>query len=245
MTQIQTEAPALSQWQRVGDVFVAPSATFADIRRSASWWLPYLIIAFSVLVVSFSIGRKVGFPQVVENQIHQSASQESQINSLDSPARAARLSAMATGYRYTSYAYPLMVLAFAALGSLVLWATFNFALGAQTTYAQIFAVWMYANLPRVFSALVTTVTLWFGGSPENFNLQQPAGTNPGYYMTESPQWMRVLFSYFDVVGIWVLVLLIVGTAIVARVKVGRAAAVVIGWWLLVLVVSVSATAAFQ
>ncbi len=245
MSEVRIEASPLSQTQRVVDVFVAPSATFGDIRRSASWWLPFLIIALTTLAVAFSIDRKVGFEQVVDNQIHQSASQESQLNSLDPPARAARLHAMAIGYRYTTYASPLMVLAIAAFGSLILWASFNFALGAQTTYAQIFALWMYANLPRVLAALITVVTLWFGGSPENFNLQEPTGTNPGYYMTDSAHWVRVLMSFFDVVGIWVVVLLLIGGAIVARVKVGQAAAVVVGWWLLILVISVGATAAFQ
>lgn len=243
--EVQTQTPALSQAERVIDAFIAPSATFQDIRRSASWWLPFLILALATLAVSFSIDRKVGFEQVVENQVHLNPSQESQLNALDPPARAARLHSMAVGYRYTSYAYPLVVLAIGAFGSLILWASFTFALGAQTTYPQILALWMYANLPRVLASVITIVTLWFGGSPESFNLQQPAGTNPGYYMTDSAAWLRVLMSFFDVIGIWVLVLVILGGAIIARVKTAQAGAVVVGWWLLVIIVSVSATAAFR
>lgn len=245
MPEVHAEAPALSQMERVVDVFVSPSATFRDIRRSASWWLPFLVLAVSTLVVAFSIDHKVGYEQVVENQIHLNPSQESQLSALEPAARAARLHGMATGYRYFGYAYPLLVLAIAGFGSLILWASFTFVLGARASYNQILALWMYASLPRVLAALVTTVTLWFGGSPESFNLQQPAGTNPGYYMTDSAQWLRVLMSYFDVVGIWVLVLLVLGAAIVAGVKTAHAGAVVVGWWLLIVVVSVAATAAFQ
>ncbi|GAC1418703.1 MAG: hypothetical protein NVSMB62_10710 [Acidobacteriaceae bacterium] len=243
--EVQSQTPALSQTQRVLDAFVAPSATFQDIRRSASWWLPFLILTIATLAVAFSIDRKVGFEQVVENQIHLNPSQESQLNALEPPERAARLRSMAAGYRYTSYAYPLVVLAIAAFGSLILWASFNFALGAQTTYPQMLALWMYANLPRVLASVITIVTLWFGGSPESFNLQQPAGTNPGYYMTDSAAWLRTLMSFFDVIGIWVLVLVILGGAILARVKTAHASALVIGWWFLIVIVSVAATAAFR
>jgi hypothetical protein len=41
-----------------------------------------------------------------------------------------------------------------------------------------------------------------------------------------------------VIGIWNLVLLVIGTSIVAKVSRGKAAAVVVGWWVIVLVLSV-------
>ena len=34
----------LSQVERVVDTFVAPTATFTDILRSTSWWLPFLLL---------------------------------------------------------------------------------------------------------------------------------------------------------------------------------------------------------
>ena len=45
------ESAALSQMERVVDTFVAPTKTFADIRRNASWWLPFLLS----ILVSFRI----------------------------------------------------------------------------------------------------------------------------------------------------------------------------------------------
>jgi hypothetical protein len=236
---------SLGQIQRVVDTFVAPSATFADILRSTSWWLPFLLMALTTLGTAFTIDRKVGFEQLVETQMHLNPSQEEQLSSLPPEVRTAQMQKIAVGYRYFTYASPLLVLLFAALASLVLWATFNFGLGARMTYAQIFCLWMFANLPRLLAALVTIVTLCFGNSPETFDLKQPAGTSIGYYLPDAAPWLRDLFSYFDVAGIWVLALLILGGAIVAKVKVGQAAAVVIGWWLLIVLVSVAATAAFS
>ena len=37
----------LSQMERVVNTFVAPTATFKDILRSTSWWLPFVLMAVS------------------------------------------------------------------------------------------------------------------------------------------------------------------------------------------------------
>jgi hypothetical protein len=41
------------------------------------------------------------------------------------------------------------------------------------------------------------------------------------------------------------VLLVIGTAVVAKVSRGKAAAVIVGWWVLVLLISVATAAAFS
>jgi hypothetical protein len=245
----QTLAPEstrpLTQTERVVDTFIAPSLTFNDIRRSTSWWLPFLLAVIASLAVAYTIDRKVGFEQVVETQIHLSPSQESQMASLPPDARALQLHRMAIGYKYATYASPIFILVFAALASLILWASFNFGLGARTTFGQMFCLNMYANLPRLLASIVTIIMLSFGGSPETFNLKDPVGTNIGYYMPDAAPWLRALLGFFDVIGIWVLILLILGGSIVAKVKIGSAAAVVVGWWLLILIASVAAAAAFS
>jgi hypothetical protein len=57
-------------------------------------------------------------------------------------------------------------------------------------------------------------------------------------MPDASPVIKALLSFFDVVGIWVLILMIIGTAIVAKVSRGQAALVVVGWWLFGLIVSV-------
>ena len=39
----QHPAP-LSEGQRLIDTFIAPSKTFTDLRRNASWWAPFIAI---------------------------------------------------------------------------------------------------------------------------------------------------------------------------------------------------------
>jgi hypothetical protein len=235
----------LSQIERVVDVFVAPTATFLDILRSTSWWLPFVLMTVATIGVSVTIQHKVGWEQVVETQIHMSPALQTQMGSLTPEAQAQRIHIMVLSYQYSAYATPVIMLVFTALAALVLWATFNFGLGTSATYGQFFCLWMYASLPRLLAALVTVLMLCFGGSPESFNLKEPVGTSIGYYFPDATPWLRALLGFFDVIGIWVLVLLVIGSAIVAKVKVGQATAVVVGWWLLIMLISVAATAAFS
>jgi hypothetical protein len=235
----------LSQMERVVDTFVAPSKTFSDILRNTTWWLPFLLAVVVTIGVTFVIDKQVGFERVVENVIHASPKQEDQLSSLTPEQRATKLKGMAVGYRYTSYASPIFILLFSAMGALMLWGSFNFGLGARTTFGQMFCLWMYCSLPRLLSGLLTVVTIYFGGNAESFDLKDPVGTNIGYYLPDAAPWLKTALGFFDVIGIWTLVLLVIGSAIVAKVSRGKAAAVIVGWWVLILVISVATAAAFS
>ena len=81
--------------------------------------------------------------------------------------------------------------------------------------------------------------------PRAFDLKNPVGTNLGYYFPDAGAGLKSALSFFDVIGIWQLVLLVIGDAIVARVSRGKAAAVVVGWWVLILIISAVTAAAFS
>jgi hypothetical protein len=239
------EPGGLGQFERVVDTFVAPSATFTDILRSTSWWLPFLLSAIVTLGFAYTVDRQVGFAQVAENQVHMSPSQEERLSALTPSERADQMQAATVRTRYITYGFPVLSLVLAALASLIFWVTFKFGLGSSVSYGQIFCLWIFANLPHLFTALVSIVTLNFGNSQETFNLNNPAGTNLAYYLPITAPWLQAFLGFFDIVGLWVLFLLILGGAIVAKVKFVQAAAAVIGWWLLLILVSVAATAAFS
>ena len=237
------EQRPLSEVQRVVDTFVAPTKTFTDILRNTSWWLPFLLLVLMTLATTVVVDRQVGFERVAENQVHQSPKQEEQMSSMKPEQRAAQMNGMTKGYKYSSYASFVFILLFVAIAALVYWASFNFGLGASTTFGQMFAVWMFASLPRLLTGLLTIVTLMFGGNAESYDMKNAVGTNPGYYMPDSAPWLKTALSFFDVIGIWQLVLLVIGTAIVAKVSRGKAATVVVGWWVLGLLVSVGVAVA--
>lgn len=241
----QTIGPGLTQIERVVDTFVSPSKTFTDILRSTTWWLPFLLAVVVSVAMAFTIDKQVGFDRVVENQVQTNQQQADSLASLTPEQRAVRIHQMSVGYRYTTYATPLIILLFAAIAALGLWATFNFVLGAQTTYGQMFCLWLYCSLPRLIGALLAILTLYLGGNAEAFDLKYPVGTNLAYYMTDAAPWLKTALSFFDLIGLWSLALLVIGTAIVAKVSRGKAAAMVVGWWVLILIISVAVAAAFS
>ena len=65
----EIEAPGLSEPERIIDTFVAPSKTMADIRRNASWWVPLIILTVFAWIFSYSVDKKIGWEQVVQNEI--------------------------------------------------------------------------------------------------------------------------------------------------------------------------------
>ena len=65
-----TPQPApLSQGARIIDTFIAPSKTFTDIRRSAQWWAPFLLMVVMSTIFVYTAGQKIGFHKIVENQM--------------------------------------------------------------------------------------------------------------------------------------------------------------------------------
>ncbi len=115
--------------------------------------------------------------------------------------------------------------------------TLNFGLGGHATFGQLFAVWMYATLPWLIQAILAAVALFAGLDADAFNLKNPVGTNLGYYLpSDWPQWLITLGTSIDVLSIWVVILLIIGCAIVARTKVAATATAIVGWWVLITLV---------
>jgi hypothetical protein len=235
----------LSQVARVVDTFVAPSKTFTDILRSANCWLPIVLVFLITVGWTYSIDKKIGFQAVSEQQISQSPKQEEMMQQLPPDQRASRISTIATATKWTSYASIVFFLVFVAFEALVLWGTFNFALGAKTTFSQVFAVVTYSALPRSLMWVLSSILIFAGVGNDNFNMRNPVGTNLGYFLTDSAPWMKTAGAFFDVLGFWSMGLLIVGMAIVAHKKVSQSATVIIGWWVLILLIVTGFSAAFS
>jgi hypothetical protein len=240
------EQTGLSQLQRVTNTFAAPSKTFDDIKRGhRSWWLPFLITAVAGYILFAAITFKVGWGQVADNVLRADTRTEEKLANAPAGARE-------TALKYTQYsiegsfaAMPLLALAFAALGSLGLWGTINFIFGGKATFGSIFAVWLFADLPRIIKSLLGAVALFAGGAPESFNLENFAPTSLGAFLTqqETNKALYVLASWLDATTIWSLVLLGIGAAIVAGVKRGSGYIAVFGWWAIFLLISVGWAAA--
>ncbi|ADW70547.1 YIP1 family protein [Granulicella tundricola] len=240
-----SEPQGLNQIERVVDAFIAPSKTFKDILRSASWWLPFILMVLSATSLAWVVDKQVGYDHVAENVIHQSPKAEDRMSSLSPEQRASSMHMVAMQTRIGAYAAPVFLLIFFAIYALILWASFNFGLGAQTTFWQVFAVSFYAALPYIFINLIAIFTIYFGGSAEAYDMKNPAGTNLGYYLPDVSPWLKALLGQLDVIKLWTLALTVLGMAIVAKKSITQSAVIVVGWWLVLVVIAVGFAAAFS
>lgn len=239
------ETHGLSQVERVIDTFVAPSKTFHDMLRNTSWWLPFLLMVLFSLATTVVVDRQVGFDQVARTQLHNSPKQEETINQLPPEQQARRMSTTVKMTKIISYAIPVFLLVGFAFYALFLWASFNFLLGASTTFPQVFATCFYASLPYLLLNVLTILTLYVGGNADGYDLKNPVGTNLGYYLTDAAPWVRALLGRFDLIQLWSVALVTYGMSIIAKKTIAQAAIVVLGFWLIVTLFTVGSAAAFN
>jgi len=226
--------PPLSEPARIFNTFIAPSKTFTDLRRNASWWAPWILISIFSIVVIFTVGKKIGFEQISRNQIAQSARASEQFDKLTADQQAQRLQFSAKLFGYIGYSTPLVVLLVLLIEATALWATFNVGAGAETSFKQAYAILMYAGLPGLVHAILTIVTLFAGVNPEGFDLNNPVGTNLAYFLDPETtgKFVRGMASSLDVINIWTIVLIGIGFACTSKVKRSTAIMIVTGWYLL-------------
>jgi hypothetical protein len=237
-TALDPTASGLSEIERVVDAFVAPSKTFTDILRSAAWWMPFILLLLFGTASTFVVQREVGFDRVYMNSLHSSPNQEDQINNMPADQKAHAIDLGTKLTTYISYAAPVIVVIFLAIYSLILWAAFNFGLGAQTTFSQVFAVSFYAALPYLVINILIIATVYFGGNAEAYNYKNPVGTNIAYYLPDASGWLKGLLSSFDIIKLWAVLLQVIGMAIIAKKSIAQSAVIVGIFWLIGVIVGV-------
>jgi hypothetical protein len=244
-------APAgagLSQLARVTSIFSAPSKTFEDIKRgNKSWWMPWLIMAIVGYLFFAVVTTRITMQTVVDNQSKlMSESQQEKMAQMPPEQRA--MTAKWTLYVTEGIflAGPVFVLIVAAIVSLVLWGTINFAFGGKASFGAVFAVWFFANLPSILKTLLGIVVIFAGNTPETFNIKNFAPTNIAAFLPvmETNKAVYALASSLDVVTIWSLFLMGMGIAIVAGVKRSSGYIAVFGWWALIVLIGAGWAAAF-
>ncbi len=238
-----TDPGGLSQAARFADAFVAPTKTFQDILRSASWWLPCILMIVFSCASNVVVDRQVGFDRVYENQLHNTPKQEDQLNQLPPDQKARRIKMGGTITRGVTYAVPVFLIVGFAFYALILWASFNFGLGAKTTFNQVMAVCFYASLPYLILNIITIVMLYFGANTEAFDIKNPAGTNLAYYLPDASPVVRALANRLDIIQLWTLVLVVLGMATISKKTITQSAMIVCGFWLVVTLITVGVAAA--
>lgn len=239
----QESTPALSQVERVVDTFVAPSRTFTDIRRSSSWWLPWLLSAIVGLALVYFVDTKVGMEKVAENQVQMSPKATARLDQLPPDKRQEQIDLSAKITRYIAYASPIMSIVVIGIIAAVLLGTFNFGFGAELKFSQSFAISMYAFLPGIIKALLVILVVQVGGG-EGFTFQDQLPSNLAVLVNPTSRFLWSVASSIDFFNIWILLLTGIGYSCVSKVKRGTCMGVVFGWWAVVTLVGAAVGSLF-
>jgi hypothetical protein len=224
------EPVPLSEGARIVNTFVAPSKTFTDLRRNASWWGPWLLISIFALLFIYSMDRQIGFEQISKNEVAHSARAD-QFDKLPADQQERQLRISSAFVRYLSYGIPLTILLFFAITTVVLWATFKFGAGADVSFKTAYAIIFYASLPGIIASILGAISMFAGVDPEGFNVNNPVATNPAYFMDRAAnKFLYGMASGLDVIVIWTIVLMGIGFSRTSKVKRTTAIAIVAGWY---------------
>jgi len=248
---IAPESAPLSESARVVNTFIAPSKIFNDLRRSASWWMPWLLISIVSLIFINSVGRYVGYEQIARNALAQSPKQSDQFDKLPADQQVRQMQVRTAATRYISYAVPAIIVIAWLLMAGVLMGVFNLGLGTSVPYKISLAIVAYSGLPGIIGSILATISVVVGGTSgsldrEAFNIQNPVATNLAYFM--DPMGNKFLYGMASAVNIfiiWGIVLMGIGFACNSKVKRGTAIWTVVIVYLVYKLISSGLGAAFS
>ncbi len=224
---------------------VAPTKTFADLRRNSSWWAPFVLISVVGLIFVFVMGQQIGFDQITKNEIARSPRRAEQLDRLSPAEKVRQLEISAAVTRYISYGVPVIDLIAFLLIAAVLLGTLNVA-GASLSFKTTLAVVVYSSLPGLIGAVLGTVSMYAGVDREGFNVRNPVATNPAYFMDPmGNKFLYIMASALDVFVVWTIVLMGIGFACNSKIKRSSALAIVAGWYIFYKLLGAGLAAAFS
>lgn len=237
--------PPLSEGQRMVNTFIAPSKTFIDIRRNASWWKPWLLISAVSLVFIMVIGRQIGFESIARTEITRSSRAE-QFEKMAPADQAKQLQISVLITKVFSYGVPFTILLMYVIIASVLMGTFNVVAGAGISFGRSLAITVYSGLPGLIGALLGIVALFAGVDRDGFNVRNPVATNPAYFMDPTAnRFLYGMLSALDVFVIWSIILMAMGFSLNSKAKRSTAIMIVAGWYLGYKLISSALGAAFS
>jgi hypothetical protein len=205
----EPEPKGMGAFSRLTGVFFEPGKTFEDIAARPGWVLPLALVIVAALAFSISLGQRIGFDRVVDQQVagrlaKATPEQREQIEkSIEMQKKFAPI-----GSAVASFLMPPIV---ALICSAVLLGILAGILSAPVKFKQVFSVFCYSAMPAIVYLALCIVVMYLK-APSDFNIKNPLAFNPAAFMdpTTTSPFLYSLATWVDVFFIWRLYLLIVG-----------------------------------
>jgi hypothetical protein len=196
--------PTLPEWQRILCMFANPTRTFEDIGRgNLRWWPPFLLIAGAWACLIFAIGSRGGWSQSAGDQ---------------------------AGFVQSMLVFvcPLFALIWICVASLVLKWTVNGLFGGGAAWNATFATWIYSSLPLAVALLLAAAMIrWLPAG--TFGFTSFSSAELAAVVGSAGAHQAVLLVAALAVHLWFVILLSLGIAKIADVKLKSALICVIAW----------------
>lgn len=224
------DAPAPQNFvSRLMGVFFSPGETFKEIGLAPKVVVPLIVLAILGALVGFAMAERLDAVKIASMGIEKAVAD----GKMTAEQAAPQLEAMKKNATIIKATFPL----FGVLGSIVtvfavagIFKLASLVLGTENTFMPILGVTTYAYLAISIVTSIVLVALLFLKSPDDFDMQNPIGSNLGALLTMFlgkdglPKFILTLANWIDVFSIWRLSLLAIGYAAVSRrLKTGSAA----------------------
>ena len=225
------------------NVFIDPSAAFRTIASAPRVWFPMLLIILTAVGYMAAFSSRVGWENYMRNTIESNP----KMQEMSSEQREQVIAMQVKFGSVAAYAAPpVMVVVTQCLMAAVLLFVFRHLLDATARFAPVLGVVSWSGLPGILYTGAALLVMFLQPDPTGFNLENPVGSNVGFYLPDSsPVWMRSLGSSLDVFTIWTVVLVAIGMSIVARKSFTASLGGVIVPWAIFLLVKTGWVAAFS
>lgn len=239
----QPDEAKIGAGSRLIGVLLSPTETFADINRRPTWVVPIVLSTLlAIAFISFFNWRvKPDWAAFLRTQLERRAERSgTEISRSEAEAQAQRIAAFPAATAYVgAIVYPslsALIAAYALTVGMV-------AVQSDTPFKKIFSVCAWANCAVTFVVyyLVACASLMAKdrASLDQIDLSNPAGvaaTNLGIFMpADSSPFLKSLVGSVDIFSIWLIIVLSIGLAMTSnskRMTKGKAARVVVFWWLI-------------
>ncbi|HEU4889591.1 MAG TPA: Yip1 family protein [Thermoanaerobaculia bacterium] len=215
-------------FQRIAGVLFAPAETFQDIARRPDVLGPLLFI----LVVGY-LSTAVLMPKLdLSTMLTQQAEKMRERDSNMSDEQIAQMERItAAGAKVMFWVFPVLFVLWYVIVAGALLLAFKLMDG-EGTFKQAFSVTLYSWMPMVLLGILSTIIALARGSFDPVMAATIVKSNPAFLadMKEQPV-LFALLSSLDLFTIWMLALLIVGCAAMAKTSKTKAAAIVISLWI--------------
>ena len=233
---------------RIVGAIVNPRPTFEDIARRPSWLAPLLVVIVLGLATTYVIGQRVGWANVIQRQISQSASAQRRMEQLPPDQRANVINQQSKIAPIFAYAANIIIFPIACLVIAgILMGAFNATASAGLDFKTSFGIVTHAYMPSVIAFLLAILIMYLK-SPDQLDVQNLVASNLGAVLSsDTPRWLVSLGTSIDLFSFWMIALLAVGfsAARPKKITMSKGLTWVVMLWLVYVVIKVGLTAALS